>query len=232
MEGQVADARTSAMAHRYKSGETLAQIAKDYSMTRERVRQIILKVGLTGKDGGATKQAAKKRELRIQESEARFLAARGLSKAEFKKIAQKYGREPYNAFMNRRRNSKRDNQGWNLKFGEFWAIWQRSGKWEQRGRGEGYQLRRVDPNKPWQPGNVVVQDGRTAQSEYKTAFWESKGGSGTLTQRLNSMEVAGSIDVSDRTASAISQAVSRCSVNGRIYLRKKVEGKYRVWRVQ
>lgn len=40
------------MANRYKSGETLQEIANDYGITRERVRQLLKRVGITGSSLG------------------------------------------------------------------------------------------------------------------------------------------------------------------------------------
>jgi len=44
--------RDADMCDRYKSGQTLQTIGDVYSVTRERVRQILSRYGLTGKSGG------------------------------------------------------------------------------------------------------------------------------------------------------------------------------------
>jgi site-specific DNA-cytosine methylase len=44
--------RELAMCERYRNGETLEAIGRSYEITRERVRQIIKRHGLTGRDGG------------------------------------------------------------------------------------------------------------------------------------------------------------------------------------
>ncbi|GAA0415393.1 hypothetical protein GCM10008934_02930 [Virgibacillus salarius] len=44
--------REMEMAERYKNGETLQEIGDHYGLTRERVRQLINKVGVSGKSTG------------------------------------------------------------------------------------------------------------------------------------------------------------------------------------
>jgi transposase len=44
--------RNEQMAEYYKRGWTLERIGQKYGITRERVRQIVKKQGLTWKDGG------------------------------------------------------------------------------------------------------------------------------------------------------------------------------------
>lgn len=47
--------------------------------------------------------------------------------------------------------------GFELTFEEWWDIWQKSGHWEDRGRGKGsYVMSRVNDQGPYKVGNVFI----------------------------------------------------------------------------
>jgi hypothetical protein len=46
--------------------------------------------------------------------------------------------------------------GWELNLWQWWSIWQRSGKWEQRGRGSRYGMCRFNDTGPYASGNVYI----------------------------------------------------------------------------
>lgn len=45
---------------------------------------------------------------------------------------------------------------WRLTFPQWWEIWQASGKWEQRGRGQGCVMARNGDAGPYAVGNVYI----------------------------------------------------------------------------
>ena len=51
---------------------------------------------------------------------------------------------------------KRRNIGFELTFEEWYDIWQKSGKWEQRGKG-GYCMARHNDTGPYAVGNVEIK---------------------------------------------------------------------------
>ncbi|MGN7198597.1 homing endonuclease associated repeat-containing protein [Arthrobacter sp. SAFR-044] len=66
--------RDAAMVERYADGETLDAIGQSFGITRERVRQIIAKVGGTNAEESRKKRAAD-REAAVQDSHSAFLSS-------------------------------------------------------------------------------------------------------------------------------------------------------------
>lgn len=48
---------------------------------------------------------------------------------------------------------------WNLSLAEWWAIWQASGHWAERGAGRGYMMCRNGDEGPYEVGNVYIGPG-------------------------------------------------------------------------
>jgi len=66
-------------------------------------------------------------------------------------------RSPYGRFMVQRKSARHDRHiSWELTFAQWWAIWQESGKWEQRGRGHGYAMARWGDSDGYKVGNVYI----------------------------------------------------------------------------
>ena len=74
-------------------------------------------------------------------------------------------RQPIGAFRRQRQNAKDRGIGWELKFWEWWTIWSESGKWNERGRGDGYVMSRNGDAGPYAKGNVFIQLARYNNSE-------------------------------------------------------------------
>lgn len=127
--------RIEAMAAMYKGGRTLQQIGDLFGITRERVRQLIKKKGMTGKDGGARISSAAGRAERM----ARLLARReekakriygvshqealalngGMSLRDPESLATKYRQKKANAL--------RKAHDWDLTFRGYVSAIQESG---------------------------------------------------------------------------------------------------------
>ena len=54
---------------------------------------------------------------------------------------------------------------WQLKFWEWWTIWLESGKWDDRGRGDGFVMSRHGDTGPYSKENVFIQWARRNNSE-------------------------------------------------------------------
>lgn len=161
--------RDFAMADLYRAGQTMEQIGNRYGLTRERVRQILTgRFAITGNDrGGVTKAKAERAERarhRAQAKESSCLQRFDLSLDErnaLRKINREMAdaglvfRAPTYAFTIQRNNAKRRNIPWCLTLGEWWSIWDASGKWSERGR-HGYGLLRFGDTGPFAIGNVFV----------------------------------------------------------------------------
>lgn len=57
--------RNDEITRRFQAGESLEQIGADFGITRERVRQIVKRRGLTGKDGGRHVRAQRAQQERL-----------------------------------------------------------------------------------------------------------------------------------------------------------------------
>lgn len=149
------DPRCADMKARYLAGETLQQIGDSYSLTRERVRQILAKYeGINRTHGGQSKTAAAKRLYRDALKDARYYAKHGCSFAQYLWLLKvKRATVP---FMQQRTNSAIRGIGWELNLWQWWTIWQESGHWAERGRGQGYCMCRRGDLGPYAVGNVFI----------------------------------------------------------------------------
>lgn len=161
--------RAEEIARRFKAGDTLETIGADYGISRERVRQILKKTGMTGKDGGNSQRLRARRAAKEQAREAAFLAKHGCTLAQYRglkrigeeMIAAGHGKyeTPLYAFQGSRKSVKQTGVGFNLTLWEWWQAWQQAGVWEQRGTGHGYGMTRIDKTKPYEVGNLRFETG-------------------------------------------------------------------------
>jgi len=150
------NARAERMAALYAGGKTLEEVAATFGLSRERVRQILKRHGLTAKDGGQHKRAERAKVQRESERNARTLRKKGCSWEQYCHL-RKLG-WPLRAYQAQRRNA-RDVQriGWDLTLWQWWCIWRDSGHIKDRGRGKGnYGLLRRDPDGPHSSKNSYV----------------------------------------------------------------------------
>lgn len=74
-----------------------------------------------------------------------------------KNLAQKRLNPQLLAYNSHRGNARLRNVEFLITFEEWWAIWDASGKWEQRGaRRGGYVMGRFGDEGPYAPGNVKI----------------------------------------------------------------------------
>ena len=145
----------------FTQGKTLQEIGTALGITRERVRQIIKKLGLEREDGGAHIKSLLDARYKKQKTESpTYFKTYGCSKALAVEInggvnlsvtgspAQKYGRQ--------RQTSKHRDIGWEITFPEWWKVWQDSGHWEHRGRGSGYCMARIGDCGSYSVDNVEI----------------------------------------------------------------------------
>jgi ElaB/YqjD/DUF883 family membrane-anchored ribosome-binding protein len=174
-----AKVRAAQMAALYQAGKTLQQIGDQYGMTRERVRQILRKhTAITRQEGGQAKKAAEKRARAAAKANDRYLLWKGCGIAEYQRIkaigramraaGSGYYRTPFGAFQNQRNNAGARGIGWELTLGQWWSIWESSGKWGERGRGQGYVMCRHGDQGPYAVGNVFIAPARENSSAKKT----------------------------------------------------------------
>jgi DNA-binding CsgD family transcriptional regulator len=172
---QALDSRLKQMAQLYRSGETLEQIGNKFALTRERVRQILLKGNRHGRltGGNSVKSALLQKEYsdrRISERERIAKLQYGCSYEQLKAIQgnfapTKYG-TPCAVYRQKKQDAKNRNIEWQFTLLSWWAVWQASGKWEQRGRGaKRYCMARNGDSGPYSPDNVRIITGAENSAE-------------------------------------------------------------------
>lgn len=153
--------RERAMAALYRDGQTLQQIGDAYNITRERVRQLLDRSGLTAQDGGQSRKTADLRAKRAEVREQRCLATHGCSTSEYKTIPNR----ARFAFRSQRSCAGHRGIGWELTIWQWWVIWQQSGHWQERGRGQGYCMCRHGDTGSYALGNVFIASARLNTSQ-------------------------------------------------------------------
>lgn len=153
--------RSMKLAEEYRSGKTLAEIGTAYGVSRERIRQLLKGVGVTGLDGGRTFKTLVNLRYKADPLD-RFLSVYGCSKREALAVnnnqplrikgtpAQRYAQQRKNALFIRQ-------IGWEITLPQWMNVWDESGHWNDRGRGKGYCMTRIGDTGPYAVGNVEIK---------------------------------------------------------------------------
>lgn len=160
--------RAEAMEAMYRGGATLEAIGKIYGVSRERVRQILSKhQRITAQDGGKALSAKIAKAKREADRDARSLEKHGCTYAQLAEL-RAYARElkangeseyrtPIRAFCSQRNGARLRGLEWNLKLWDWWMVWQKSGKWDERGRArDSYVMCRLGDAGAYEVGNVYI----------------------------------------------------------------------------
>lgn len=147
--------RASRMIAMYRQGVTLQKIGDQFKLTRERVRQILEKNGVTASEGGIRATAAAKRATQEARRNGASLARHGLPADLMRELRRQ---RVTHSFVQQRNNAARRGVAWNLAFADWYTVWQTSGKLGQRGRGKGcYVMSRIRDEGGYELGNVHIQ---------------------------------------------------------------------------
>lgn len=161
----------------YRAGDTLELIGSRYQMTRERIRQVLKKNGVLSDEGGQAIRSFLKTETRVKMQQAALLRAEkiarkrwGIPADEYRALVSKYGntstsKSPLNRYKQQKRSAHTRVIEWKLSFREWWDIWQKSGKWDQRGKGSRYGMARIGDSGPYAVGNVEIITGKQNSSD-------------------------------------------------------------------
>ena len=154
--------REKHLAELYESGKTLQEIGDIFGISRERVRQLIARVGVTGADGGASKRARAKKNAKANESAMKFM--------------ERYGCHPDSVagvttgeklkFRAQRRNAWVRGIEFKMSLLEWLSVWKASGHYERRGRGAYVMARKGDVG-PYSVENVYIC---TASQNFKDSY--------------------------------------------------------------
>lgn len=154
-----ASPRDMQMAALYRSGKTLVQIGAEYGITRERVRQLLKKYhGISAVDGGAHIAAVENKGKRDADRNAKSLARYGCTYDQYAAIRSL--KKPTRAYAQQKKNADARGIGWDLTLWQWWCIWETSGHWAQRGRGQGYCMCRKGDQGPYSVDNVFIAPSR------------------------------------------------------------------------
>lgn len=162
--------RAADMRQRYENGETLIQIGARYGVTRERVRQILTRdFGIGARDGGKAEMGRRKRRELQKKRDARSQKMWGCSHREYLRILKRPDKPTF-AYWGQQKNARRRGIGWEINLWQWWKVWQQSGRWDERGRGHGYQMCRLNDTGPYSVDNVYIATG----SENMQDYWAKK----------------------------------------------------------
>lgn len=180
-------AEMPSIADRYLvGGESMQSIGDTYGVTREYIRLRLKAEGITYISSARHMRIVNRKSERIvakfhkQNARAKAL---GMTGDEWREYLAKYGAmrrdfppgttpSPYYYYVHQRKNAIHNlHVQWTLTFGDWWRMWQKSGRYAKRGRGsKSYVLCRINHNLPFRKGNVCV----TTQKENLQKGWVDK----------------------------------------------------------
>lgn len=165
---RVGDQRAHDMAIRYSAGESLQSIALGYNISRERVRQIIKRLGLNGSNSGrrpnihaeAVRKQVKREEQRRMIKKERLESRYHCECELVEKLRNVYpsgNKNPIDRFLMLGANCKRRNIYFDLTLAQWWSVWDQSGKWPECGVGKGkYAMVPIDRGLGYTEGNIEI----------------------------------------------------------------------------
>ena len=132
----------------YNSGMTMEEIADLHGISRQAVSQVLIRSGAV---------LAKRKtlgQIKKEEIEARLLKKRGMPDARYKEL---YRLGAVGKFWAQRKQAEVRGVDFEMNFAEWWNVWEKSGKWELRGRGVGqYVMARFGDVGPYRTDNVHI----------------------------------------------------------------------------
>ncbi len=176
----VIEARNAQIEEMFLAGMTLQAIGNIYSISRERVRQIMFKRGFLGFDGGAFLGWEQKALARQEARQARYQRKYGCSYEEFKEL-KALGKQmlkdgiglyhtPLYAWRQQKHTYLCQGVAYELSLWDFWTLWRDSGHFNERGQGR-YGLCRKDTSKGFTKDNVFIR-----KMDRETGWGEKVGG--------------------------------------------------------
>jgi transposase len=146
----------------YQAGLTTPKIAELYGVTYQRIQQILKKYNVTRFEGGSHIRHQTLTAFKNEERNTKCLERNGCTYEQYKTLP----REAKYVYQSHRRNAKKRNIEWAFTMWTWWGVWDKSGKWEERGRGLGYCMVRKGNVGIYEPGNVYICTGQQSMLDY------------------------------------------------------------------
>jgi hypothetical protein len=144
----------------FKQGRRLSEIAKEYSISKQRIGQILAARGVKACEGGRALTTSIRRATEKANKERAHFEKYGCSIAQLKAVRGERrdgAKAPFYAFDHQLKHAKSRGIKWELKFWDWWTVWENSGKWAERGRGKtGYCMCRVGDEGAYAIGNIYI----------------------------------------------------------------------------
>jgi len=173
-------ARTVEIERLFMRGKTLQEIGDQFGITRERVRQILAKLKITGNDGGRSIRSLSlvryKKKFNVN---SRYLITYGCDKETAEllnggKIVSVIGSSAQ-LYARQRQSARTRGIEWSITFPEWMRVWQESGHFNERGRGPGYCMTRIGDTGPYSVDNVEIKTtGENFSESYYKHPWEKR----------------------------------------------------------
>lgn len=157
--------RNAAMAALFRSGKTLQEIGNIYGgVSREYIRQCLEKTDVTAAEGGSAERARQARTSFEARRDAKTMKRCGCNWAQYVELrCLKVPR----LFNHQRQNAYHRGIAWEFSLWQWWSFWQDSGRWPERGRGQGYVMCRIGDVGPYSVANVFIAPARENSSNNK-----------------------------------------------------------------
>lgn len=178
--------RDQEMKKLFENGATLQEIGTQFNVTRERVRQILKKAGITGKDGGARVSSALRKvdnaEDQLFRRQARVIAVFDCDMDTFLSYNDGLPQSTPGClamgYRSQKRNAERRGIEWKFNFPQWVDAWRMSGHIDQRGRGkQKYCMARIGDQGAYEPGNIYFttnqNNGKEASEHAKKYYSEN-----------------------------------------------------------
>lgn len=144
---------------RFRSGQTMTAVGECYSISRERVRQILARYGLMSLDGGAhvlkLERDRKAAVAQLQKHVDRY----GSTPAEFGVIRKKIGMKKITYYRTLRAHTLKGKPPykkwpWEITLKDYVDVWAAAGLEVQQ---KGFRFCRIDKNKGFVKGNLHIE---------------------------------------------------------------------------
>lgn len=162
----IAKARNAQIIELCRTGLTLQQVGDQYGLTRERVRQIAARAGISAQDRGRAVRAATNKSVASERRKTRRDQwAHALYGCNYEALVAINGTHRTKqrgcsamAYVDQKRHAAFREIPFHLTFPQWMQVWEESGHFADRGRGVGkYCMSRFQDRGAYEVGNVYIQ---------------------------------------------------------------------------